>query len=330
MGGRLIVYRPFLCYTVEMEPKNWKDKTLNHHAFDDFSDPETAYWAGMLAADGWIASRMGGNRLVGLSLTGEDGWHVNSFTRFLNSSLVPGQYKTASGSVAHRITISSERIGSKLVSAGITPKKTKFLRITNDTLLSSRDFWRGAVDGDGCLGIYMPSITPREEFPSISLCGTVDLCDGFSSFIEANLGFRVLPKKQVKFRYEPGLWLWAVRAAHRKGLAVMKLLYSNCVVAMPRKLNIALEAIDRFDGLPATCKQSPCKMKTRMTPRLMWQIQQMKLAGERERIIAEKLDITMGQVAHPIRKVRTLSVEDVGKLELDYSRYISSYMKYRQ
>lgn len=65
---------------------------------------------------------------------------------------------------------------------GFTSRKTYNL-IPHDKLKNSRDFWRGCVDGDGCLHFVQ---TNKQKYWTIDLVGTSDTCLEFRNYILMN------------------------------------------------------------------------------------------------------------------------------------------------
>lgn len=121
---------------------------VKHDAFDDFSDERTAYFAGYMAADGCV-SRYGDAASWTISLSSKDIDILEKFRLFVCPNQDKPIYKPDRGT--RRFTITSLPIGERLVGAGITPRKSLTLSISDPVLSSSRHFFRGLFDGDGCI-----------------------------------------------------------------------------------------------------------------------------------------------------------------------------------
>ena len=299
----------------------WKDRTINHRCFDGFETEGAQYWAGMLAADGWIASRGGGSRYIGLSLSNEDSPHVQSFLNFVESSLVAHRYETGGG-YCLKTTISSVQIGSTLVEAGIRPGKSYNLEIANDTLVNSRHFWRGFCDGDGSLSI-MKRNQYRTKQPLLQIFGTLEVCNAFTDFLERQLGVNINANKHSR-RKDGNEFLWRVVTTYSTAVRVARLLYDDSTYALPRKKRIADEIISQFNDKRGYI--SPLKMKTKMSPSLIREIQVLKDGGMTIREICNKLEVTKGQVSNAIYGYKRLSRHDAMELESDYDKNKSKFM----
>lgn len=124
-----------------------KKKILNEEFFS--SNTKAAYyWAGFLAADGWIE---GVRNRVGLALQSQDIKHLEKFKTAVSSAhdICPFMQNSA-----YRIRFNSERMVQDLANIfNITPAKTYTYTlpfIEEDYLLL--DFLRGYIEGDGHLG----------------------------------------------------------------------------------------------------------------------------------------------------------------------------------
>lgn len=124
-------------------------RSIDLGAFDMVS-PESAYWIGLLMADGSVSPS-----LV-LQLSEPDDLMVHRFRDFLASdhaiTIIPAGLNRQGWTQARaaRIAINSRRITQVLASHGVTADKTRYGR--TPTLAMHPDFWRGVIDGDGSIG----------------------------------------------------------------------------------------------------------------------------------------------------------------------------------
>lgn len=122
---------------------------VNYHAFDGLgSGGEADYYAGLIASDGCIDSREHGKKRIRLYLHRDDLTTIEGFSRFVGR---PGGIRKGVGNLLG-ITVYSKEMYNALVANGITPRKTFTIEVS-ESLADSADFWRGAIDGDGCLGM---------------------------------------------------------------------------------------------------------------------------------------------------------------------------------
>lgn len=148
--------------------------SLNEGYFDVIDLESKAYWCGFLSADGCIYD----NR-VKLKLSLKDESHLTKFVNDLSSNqpIATGVdnlgYKWAS------VTINSKKMVNSLKRLGITERKSLSIypaRVDQDV---KRHFWRGVVDGDGCIQIK------KDSACVLNLVGSEAMCNGFSDWVES-------------------------------------------------------------------------------------------------------------------------------------------------
>ncbi len=134
---------------------------VNRDFFKIWSSP-MAYVLGFIAADGSIqdASYMRGKYL---SICSSDKEILEKIKVVMDSGHTIVTLKPREFYMNEKIYISKEkymlRIGSHeiyddLVSLGITPNKSKTINLPNIPSDYAKDFFRGYLDGDGCISIY--------------------------------------------------------------------------------------------------------------------------------------------------------------------------------
>jgi len=146
------------------------------YVFDEINE-ESAYWVGFLMADGCITD----NNTLSISLQARDVYHLEKLKSFLQSEhiirpILSGiNPDTLKRYESYGFSIGSKILCDKLLTFGITPRKSftaKVLRLENN-----KDFWRGLIDGNGCLYIDMKTL-----YPTISLAGSENICIQFKTF----------------------------------------------------------------------------------------------------------------------------------------------------
>jgi hypothetical protein len=212
--------------------------TLNEAVFDIITE-ESAYWAGFLFADGNISYK-NGMAVIALHVKETDLLHLEKFRVFVGSSHKVGMYVNKKwGNTSYSLSLRSEKMANKLAEYGIVQRKcftANIKRFEND-----KHFWRGIIDGDGHLGIYlrkMPTGAVR-ALPLISLTGNLHVCRQFKAFLENTLALSmpniVSSKKSYSFS-----------VSDHRALRAIKLLYDGCSVALERKLVTAIKIMDSF------------------------------------------------------------------------------------
>lgn len=196
--------------------------SLNDGAFS-IATQQSAYWIGMMMADGSISSKKWS---VSLRLATRDASHVESFRQFLESS-----HPIQKTDVNSRLSISSRRLWESLNAHGVTPRKTHTARAT--VLQNDRDFWRGVVDGDGSLSW---DNRKRRSYPVISLVGSLPLLTQFVEFVSKNgISSRARANRHKS--------IFAVCFKGRLAISVIRILYTGADVVLPRKALLAEEML---------------------------------------------------------------------------------------
>lgn len=203
-------------------------RTCNHDAFLCIETEEQAYWLGFLSADGWI----GGDRIVGIGLARRDREHLQKFLDFVEcdgaicdskANCNGRSYETSSASVTSRSMVSC------LATHGVVPRKSLTLKPWGGPQHLMRHYWRGIIDGDGSVS---DGTTKANGTYDMTCNGSKSICEAFQRFAFDNTGSRgcVVPNSSIYCTRFAG------RFATRK---VVSLLYSNCCIALERKMRSA-------------------------------------------------------------------------------------------
>lgn len=205
---------------------------VNDAAFDVLT-PEACYWIGFLWADGCVHHNSGGSAPSLICGLGEkDRGHLEKLKKFLGStypiSTSNGQHGFGRGRTVYH-SVRSERLCAALESLGFAKKRT---RSPAPALVASRDFWRGAIDGDGWLSC-------SGGCPNFGLSGQANLLEAFNSFAGKKLGVRPLAGAAYRLGTSG-----AVAAG-----ALIRTLYLDACVGLDRKVARANDIIaGRFDN----------------------------------------------------------------------------------
>lgn len=139
---------------------------FNEFIFDNLN-ADSLYWLGFIAADGHVGS----NCLV-ITISKKDINHLYKFKIFVegNSNLKIREYNKSCS-----IVLYSKHIVNTLRNYGFFNDKSVSLRIDN-RFTNSRDFWRGMIDGDGCL------LIDKRGQQKLNFCGTKSTTKSFSEW----------------------------------------------------------------------------------------------------------------------------------------------------
>ena len=217
-------------------PASYRASSINHHAFDKVTE-ESAYWVGFLMADGCIYEHSETNLTprVSLHLARKDRDTIERFREFLSSEhrIRTNTISFDSGDLSYdKLDFGSQHIVDRLAYFGVVPHKTKRAKVLH--LENSRHFWRGVIDGDGCL-------TWSAKFPSFQLVGSQPLMQQFCDYIAEHLNIHTVPRKYK------GKNVWTVSLYCRKASKMARHFYTNQAVSLERKLARAKLFITFYD-----------------------------------------------------------------------------------
>lgn len=215
--------------------------TINSNYFSNIDTAEKAYWLGFISADGSI--RMTKNKYGGttyrlwIKLKGSDVEHLQKFLVAIGSSSTVKHIKTqavAGGPWFDQvyISISSKRIVLDLVRIGIIPNKTFLLKVPHMTASLYRDYWRGFIDGDGCLLL--------KPYWRIGLVGNSSTIGNFISYLTTN---GIKSNRPSKHHSTTGLYYTFI-TNHSGCVTAARLLYQGATVFLNRKMHIAAKMFD--------------------------------------------------------------------------------------
>lgn len=206
---------------------------LNEYAFSTLT-PEAKYWIGFLVTDGNVSIKKGVH-IIALHLHEIDKNHIDKkFRSFVGSTHKLGRYvNKKTRRVYYSISFSSEIMANDIAKYGVVTNKWFIVKVKCG-IENNRDLWRGAIDGDGNIGIYQKRSRVGETrlIPKIQLTGNLYICLQFKTFLENQLGLpmpNIIPYKNS--------YMFSV--SDHRAVRAIKLLYENCTVALDRKLEIA-------------------------------------------------------------------------------------------
>ena len=202
-----------------------KDKLINSQAFIDFTDENTAYFFGLLLADGMVSKDR--NRIT-LGLKEQDKHIVEAFKNYLQTTNTISK-RVKDGYVRFVLTVDSKTIKDRLTKQNLLPNKSTAEKLPNFNWKENRHFWRGVVDGDG-------SVFAKQSSPKISLCGSFELLSGFNDFCQLNCFTKPSTIYSTKSRN-----FYTICFSGQEALSVMNKLYLESNTYLHRKMQRVLE-----------------------------------------------------------------------------------------
>lgn len=183
------------------------------------SNQKDHYWVGFFLADGYIVGMESQETQVGLAL--KDKEHVVKYARHFGLSNKIGK-KTVNGTYYWRVHTYSYKLEDWFAKYGIVQNKS-LTASAPESLKNDRDFWRGVIDGDGCIDVQKN--TPRIRLTS----GSKDIVTQFKDFIQ-------LPSR-ASVRRGDRKWVYGVHANCVR--EALKRLYDGSEVHLNRKFKKA-------------------------------------------------------------------------------------------
>lgn len=154
---------------------------LDLFAFSEPLSVEARYWIGFLLADGCIADSESYPRVC-LSLKFTDSEHVKRFARFVHISEESIKCDAVRKGYGARLRFIGRELIPQLAKYGVVPRKSLIASVHPD-LANDRDFWRGLIDGDGCVG-------KNAGYNCVRLCGSLRVVESFRELCFARTGIR--------------------------------------------------------------------------------------------------------------------------------------------
>lgn len=176
---------------------------------------EMSYVIGLLAADGYVGKTGG----IGITLQKPDGYILEKIKEYIEWT---GPVKDKKRSKEHyqdkaALHICDSTFRKYCYQNGIIRDKTKKY-ITIDKYIYDKNYWRGMIDGDGCIFSYIEKKVPKF---GITLCGTLQAMESFRSFCS-----KIIDKEiKVKINKKPGVFYFML--VGEVALKIMNELYSD-------------------------------------------------------------------------------------------------------
>ena len=194
--------------------------SCDEHYFDEIDTEEKAYWLGFLLADGCIRTN---SNMLSVNLSSVDIGHLNKLRKCLKSNNRLYYQKGGTCGLSC-LTISSKPLTKSLAAKGIVAHKKWPYKVLPKL---RKHFWRGVVDGDGCISLTYNKNTPQI---SVSLVGTRETIDLFYEFCCTIVETKAQPERDYRGNQTDNFRLHGPKA-----LKVCEVLYDGAKVFLVRK-----------------------------------------------------------------------------------------------
>lgn len=199
--------------------KNYRHHSLyNKNAFRNFNlDSKAAYFYGLILSDGNLF-----NGRVQFNCQAQDSPILEELRSYIGSSSKIHYLKRNNSSY---FSFADKRIVERLVEQGLEAKKSNQEKLPLFDWINSPDFIRGLIDGDGSISIS------TSGSPSIDLCGSYEVVNGFISYVDRH----IQPKVHKNARLSHLSGLYRVGYYGDEAVRLLKNLYYDGCTAIPRK-----------------------------------------------------------------------------------------------
>jgi len=212
-----------------------RGNTLDDTVFDSINE-FSAYWIGFLLADGSLTKE---TNSIQLKLSVVDIKHLEKIKQFFNCTNKITKHIMEGGTIGTRkikdremgyIAVHSDKLVERLKYFGFDSYKSQSAHI-HPELQNNKDFWRGLIDGDGCISL-------KKGKPTIHLCGTLNVIEGFIKFVQDNITPTNCKARKTKDD------VYQVVFEYKKGREVINYLYNNSNIYLDRKFEKAKESFN--------------------------------------------------------------------------------------
>lgn len=211
---------------------------INKDAFSIIT-PESAYWIGFMITDGCVS-----NNKICIGLATVDKGHVEKFKNFLNSDhkihyvapkkgVIKQTGQTFNSTGSYHFGFTSKKVAADLAKYGVVPRKSLIAKVIG--LENNRDFWRGVIDGDGCVAIVKSRKLLK---PRLILVGSEPLLNQFKEFIHTHYQDCKATVRKIK-----GNNICELHLAEKASICIIKELYGNSSTYLDRKYEKAMKII---------------------------------------------------------------------------------------
>lgn len=197
---------------------------------------EAAYFAGVLLTDGNITRRKNNSGIVRLSLADEDVLYKLKASISFTGEIHKRSAKNFKNKSQYNITLVSDKTAKALEVLGVIPAKSLIVEAGVE-VKNNRDFWRGCIDGDGCIGVY-------SNKPMLYLCtASLMLANQFQAYcidVSNSTKCHIYRRAPAKPTHAP---FYTVRMSGKTAKLLLAHLYQEGDICMNRKYATAQVAI---------------------------------------------------------------------------------------
>lgn len=188
------------------------------------SSEERDYFIGLLLSDGYISK----NGQIGVQLIETDRELLQKLSFFIynkdNTKLIIKKVeKNYNRKNQYRLVFTNAVFLDYLKSLGFCNNKTINATVPLEFLYNI-SFWRGVIDGDGC-------IYTKNDFISLGLIGTENVCNAFKLFVDTIISTKAKPRTTKQYNVP----LFNMVISNKNAFTICKILYQDAAICLTRK-----------------------------------------------------------------------------------------------
>jgi hypothetical protein len=225
---------------VRQRPQTYKPKEKRYSVREDVFDvltPEAFYYLGFLITDGCIhKAEMRPSYRLHIRISQKDERLLLDFRDWIGSNhkityLMADTFDSGVPKPYCVFQVTANKMCERLIQLHVAPAKTPTASAPPEALNSS-DFWRGAVDGDGC-------VYDRADGTAY-LSGTAEIVDQFEVYCQTLVpGLTLHKHHHISHCGVIGCWVGRIRHKHEAAIILKTLYGNNPVRCLERKRALA-------------------------------------------------------------------------------------------
>jgi len=206
---------------------------IDANAFDNIDTEDKAYMLGFICADGCIYD----NKSLAIGIHKRDIMVLMLLKRILNCETLP--IRNHSKNKNHIIIqVWNKQLVASLKKLGIVERKTFTISMPRNMPENlHKHFWRGVIDGDGCVFLKERINNRNKPTFTVTLIGSRFLMEDYVDFLKS-LNITPLPK------IKPCKSIWSVVICSKNAIMFCEKIYNDSDFCLQRKKEKFLNAVE--------------------------------------------------------------------------------------
>jgi intein-encoded DNA endonuclease-like protein len=207
---------------------------IDTEAFKEINSEDKAYLLGFICADGCIYN----NKCLNITIHKKDRTVLELLKKVLRCDTLPIKEQSQNKNINY-INVWNKELVSSFKKLNVTERKTFTISMPkNIPNHLHKDFWRGVIDGDGCLYLKEKKNVNNKPTFIITLVGSKNLMVDYVNFLKS---INIFPLPEIKSNKN----IWAVSLCSKRAIKFCKKIYENdSVFCFQRKKDKFLKALE--------------------------------------------------------------------------------------